>query len=57
MPEIAIKAARAEARKADALARETLGRLHPDRRAVELDMDRIYENGGGIHCVTQQQPR
>ena len=42
--------------KADALARETLGRLHPDRRIVQLDMDRIYENGGGIHCVTQQQP-
>ena len=43
-------------KKADAFARETLGRLHPDRRIVELDMDRIYENGGGIHCVTQQQP-
>ncbi|TPM37922.1 agmatine deiminase family protein [Mesorhizobium sp. B2-3-4] len=42
--------------KADALARETLGRLHPERRIVQLDMDRIYENGGGIHCVTQQQP-
>lgn len=42
--------------KADALAKETLGRLHPDRRIVQLDMDRIYENGGGIHCVTQQQP-
>jgi agmatine deiminase len=44
-------------RTADALASETLGRLHPGRRIVELDMDRIYENGGGIHCVTQQQPR
>jgi agmatine deiminase len=43
-------------RKADAMARETLGRLHPERRIVQLDMDRIYENGGGIHCVTQQQP-
>ena len=43
--------------KADAFAKETLGRLHPDRRIVQLDMDRIYENGGGIHCVTQQQPR
>lgn len=43
-------------KKADAVARETLGRLHPDRRIVQLDMDRIYENGGGIHCVTQQQP-
>ena len=43
-------------RKADVFALETLGRLHPDRRVVQLDMDRIYENGGGIHCVTQQQP-
>lgn len=43
-------------RKADALAKEALERLHPDRRIVQLDMDRIYENGGGIHCVTQQQP-
>ena len=43
-------------KKADALAKETLGRLHPDRRIVQLDMDRIYENGGGIHCDTQQQP-
>jgi agmatine deiminase len=43
-------------KKADAQAIETLGRLHPDRRIVALDMDRIYENGGGIHCVTQQQP-
>ena len=42
--------------KADALAKETLGRLHPERRIVQLDMDRIYENGGGIQCVTQQQP-
>lgn len=44
-------------RKADALAKDVLGRLHPGRRIVQLDADRIYENGGGIHCVTQQQPR
>lgn len=43
-------------RKADALALDILGRLHPGRRIVQLDVDRIYENGGGIHCVTQQQP-
>jgi len=40
----------------DALAEETLARLYPDRRIVMLNMDRIYENGGGIHCVTQQEP-
>lgn len=44
-------------RKADALAADVLGRLHPGRRIVQLEVDRIYENGGGIHCVTQQQPR
>jgi len=44
-------------RKADALAKDVLGRLHPGRRIVQIDADRIYENGGGIHCVTQQQPR
>ena len=42
--------------KADALAVETLARLFPGRRIVALEVDRIYENGGGIHCVTQQEP-
>ena len=38
-------------RKADALAADTLGQLHPGRRIVQLDVDRIYENGGGIHTL------
>ncbi len=41
---------------ADTHAAETLGRMYPDRQIVVLDVDRIYENGGGIHCVTQQEP-
>ena len=41
---------------ADARAREVFQRLYPDREIVMLNVDRIYENGGGIHCVTQQQP-
>lgn len=41
---------------ADARAIETLGKLYPGRRVVALEVDRIYENGGGIHCVTQQEP-
>lgn len=41
---------------ADARAIETLGKLFPDREVVSLNVDRIYENGGGIHCVTQQEP-
>lgn len=43
-------------RPADTRAQQTLARLFPDRKVIALDMDRIYENGGGIHCVTQQQP-
>ncbi len=41
---------------ADARAEAVLGEFFPGRKVVMLDMDRIYENGGGIHCVTQQQP-
>ncbi len=41
---------------ADRKAQEVLGKLFPDRRVVTLNVDRIYENGGGIHCVTQQEP-
>ncbi len=43
-------------KKADALAFGMLTRLFPSRTVVSLEVDRIYENGGGIHCVTQQQP-
>jgi agmatine deiminase len=42
--------------KADAAAHAQLRRLYPGRRIVALEVDRIYENGGGIHCVTQQEP-
>ncbi len=41
---------------ADDKAVESLGRLFPGREIVALNVDRIYENGGGIHCVTQQEP-
>ncbi|MCC6786259.1 MAG: agmatine deiminase family protein [Hyphomonadaceae bacterium] len=42
--------------RADRLARAAFERLYPDRRIVALNLDRIYENGGGVHCVTQQEP-
>ncbi|MEU5369732.1 agmatine deiminase family protein [Streptomyces sp. NPDC005951] len=41
--------------RADAAAKATLARLYPDRRIEQLDIDRLG-TGGGIHCVTQQQP-
>jgi agmatine deiminase len=43
-------------RAADARAVANFRRLFPERRVVSLEVDRIYENGGGIHCVTQQEP-
>ena len=42
--------------EADSRANEILARLFPARKVVPLNVDRIYENGGGIHCVTQQEP-
>lgn len=43
--------------RADARARGAFERLCPDRQIIMLNLDRIYENGGGAHCVTQQEPR
>lgn len=43
-------------RIADRKARETLSRLFPDRRIVQISTDRICEGGGSLHCVTRQQP-
>lgn len=40
----------------DRFAQETFAHLFPGRKVVALNVDRILENGGGIHCVTQQQP-
>ncbi|WP_240044390.1 agmatine deiminase family protein [Nocardioides albidus] len=42
--------------KADARAREILQQAYPGRRAVTVDSRAIFERGGGIHCITQQQP-
>ncbi|MGG8405290.1 agmatine deiminase family protein [Streptomyces sp. 12297] len=41
---------------ADAAARSTLARLFPGRAIEQLNIDRLGTGGGGIHCVTQQQP-
>lgn len=41
---------------ADQHAQAALAQLYPDRKIVVLEVDRIYESGGGIHCVTQQEP-
>ncbi|WP_327738633.1 agmatine deiminase family protein [Streptomyces nojiriensis] len=42
--------------RADAAAKATLARLYPGRTVEQLNIDRLGTGGGGIHCVTQQQP-
>lgn len=40
----------------DAEAAQVLAGLFPDRRVVQVPATRIFEGGGGIHCITQQEP-
>ncbi|MFE5942992.1 agmatine/peptidylarginine deiminase [Streptomyces sp. NPDC056480] len=42
--------------RADQAAKATLQNLYPDRVIEQLNIDRLGTGGGGIHCVTQQQP-
>lgn len=41
----------------DAAAKATLESLFPGRVVEQLNVDALGLEGGGIHCVTQQQPR
>ncbi len=40
----------------DAAAVETYQRLYPERRVTQVQIGSIALGGGGIHCITQQQP-
>ncbi len=40
----------------DRSCRKTLRDAFPGREVVQLDVDRLHRGGGGIHCVTQQEP-
>jgi len=40
----------------DAAAAATLQAAYPDREVVLVDARPIFDRGGGIHCITQQQP-
>ncbi|GAA3883049.1 agmatine deiminase family protein [Leifsonia kafniensis] len=42
--------------KADARAAAILAEAYPGRRIVTIDARPILARGGGIHCITQQQP-
>lgn len=41
----------------DAVANAMIQTLYPDRTVVGIDVRNLYENGGMVHCVTQQQPK
>ena len=41
---------------ADRAAQAALSRAFPGRVVEQLNVDRLCEGGGGIHCITQQQP-
>ena len=40
----------------DALAKAILEDAYPERQVVMVDAREIFARGGGIHCITQQQP-
>ena len=40
----------------DAVANAAIQALYPGRTVVGIDVRNLYENGGMVHCVTQQQP-
>ena len=42
--------------RADENASAILAGLFPDRRIASVNAEPIFRNGGGVHCITQQQP-
>lgn len=40
----------------DAIANAIIQTLYPNRTVVGIDVRNLYQNGGMVHCVTQQQP-
>jgi agmatine deiminase len=40
----------------DDAAYDTISKAFPDRQAVQIDAGDLVLGGGGIHCITQQQP-
>jgi agmatine deiminase len=40
----------------DAAVIDTLRRAYPDRVVVPVALKDLFRGGGGIHCITQQEP-
>lgn len=40
----------------DMIANEIIQSLYPTRKVIGIDVRNLYQNGGMVHCVTQQQP-
>lgn len=40
----------------DQVAKEILENVYPNREIVLVDARELFARGGGIHCITQQQP-
>ncbi|MSV77223.1 MAG: agmatine deiminase family protein, partial [Actinobacteria bacterium] len=40
----------------DAVAKQILEDVYPGRKIVLVDARPLFARGGGIHCITQQQP-
>lgn len=43
--------------KRDAACRSTLAAAFPGREIEQLRVDHLHAGGGGIHCITMQEPR
>lgn len=41
----------------DAEANAIIQRLYPERKVVGIIVNELWEDGGALHCVTQQQPK
>lgn len=41
----------------DEIAKNIFESVYPDRKIVLIDATELFARGGGIHCITQQQPR
>lgn len=43
--------------KQDKAAYELFTHLYPDYQITQIDALDVFAGGGGIHCITQQQPK